>query len=394
MSDTIGVNGLETKTLTELIDELTVAFQTVYGADINLDPNSPDGQIVNILAQEGIDLRELLALINADFDPDQAEGTILDQRVAINNIKRNAGTYSTVDVEIVVDRALSLVGLDSQADTLNPNIPNLYTGKDNAGNLYYLLESQAPASAGTYTYAFRAASIGAVIIPASSVTTASTIIAGVVSINNPNPATVQGSNEETDTELKIRRRKSTANSSVGLDDSVEGALAALPGVIQALVVDNPEDTTDAFGTPAHTMWAIVDGGTPSQIAQVIYAKRSLGCGMRGSETYDIPRTLGRFFTAKWDIPNNVNLWIHFTLSLPGGTVDSTFIKNQIVNNVFWELGNDAVNDIISGYVRTINPNYRVTAVLLSDDNVTFTEIVATTSPRNRFVNAASRIVIT
>lgn len=393
-SDTIGVNGLETKSLNDLIAELTAAFQSIYGSDINLDPNSPDGQIVNIVAQEGTDLRELITLVNADFDPDQAEGIVLDQRVAINNIKRQAGTYSTVDISIVTDRALTLVGLDSQINNPTPTVTNLYTAKDNAGNLYYLITSQSPSGAGTYVYSFRAATLGAVDIPSNTVNTPQTIIAGVVSINNPNPATELGVNEESDSALKIRRRLSTANSSVGLDDSVEGALLAVSGVTQALVVDNPLDVTDGFGTGPHTMWAIVDGGAPVDIAQVIFAKRSLGCNMRGSQSYAIPRTLGRFFTAYWDVPNNVNLYIKFTMTLPGGTVDPTYIKNQIVNNVFWELGSDAVNDVITSFVRSLNPAYRITSVLLSTDNVTYTEIVSSSSPQNRFVNAVARITIT
>jgi uncharacterized phage protein gp47/JayE len=122
MSDSFGVTGLTTKTLNELIAELENDFQNIYGSDINTDPNSPDGQLLNILAQQGVDLRELLTLINANFDPDQAEGTVLDQRVGINGIERLAGSYTKVEIEVTATAAGTLVGLDAQSDELNPTV--------------------------------------------------------------------------------------------------------------------------------------------------------------------------------------------------------------------------------------------------------------------------------
>jgi uncharacterized phage protein gp47/JayE len=74
MPDTFDRTGLTVKTLTEIRDEKEVDYKSIYGNDINVDPNSPDGQIINIEAQGAIDLREVLSQINAGFDPDEAEG--------------------------------------------------------------------------------------------------------------------------------------------------------------------------------------------------------------------------------------------------------------------------------------------------------------------------------
>lgn len=393
MPDTIGLNGLETKSLTTLVAELSTSLQTVYGSDINIDSNSPDGQLINIIAQEGVDLRELITLVNADFDPDQAEGAILDQRLAINNVKRSAGTFSSVDISIITDRSISFIGLDTSVNDVSPAVVGLYTVKDSAGNLCYLRDSFVSGSSGTFVKEFRAGSLGAVLIPASTMTTPVTILPGVLSVNNPNPATTIGSDEETDSAVKIRRRKSIAASSVGLLGSVEGALTLLSGVTAAFVSENYTGSTDAYGTPGHTIWAIVEGGTSADIAQVLYAKKSLGCDMRGDVSYSVPRTLSRVFIAKFDRPINVNLYIKFTLTYPNGVFDTSYIKTQIVNNVFWDIGQDAVNDVITTYVRTINSNYRVTSCVLSLDGITYSEIITSSSPQNRFVNAVSRISI-
>ena len=70
MPDAFDETGLTTKTLTEIIEELEDDYKDIYGDDINIDQNSADGQIINIQAQEGVDLRELLSSINNGFDPD------------------------------------------------------------------------------------------------------------------------------------------------------------------------------------------------------------------------------------------------------------------------------------------------------------------------------------
>ena len=126
MPDQFDAQGLQIKSLEELRAELVAAFQAIYGDDINVDPNSQDGQQINIFAQAGVDLREVLQQINAGFDPDQAIGRILDQRVVFNGIRRNGGTYTLTPVEITTDQALNLVGLDDQSNELNPTVSNLY----------------------------------------------------------------------------------------------------------------------------------------------------------------------------------------------------------------------------------------------------------------------------
>lgn len=60
MPDIIDENGLQVKTFDEILQELKDGLRAIYGNDINLDQNSPDGQMVGIIAQVATDLRELL----------------------------------------------------------------------------------------------------------------------------------------------------------------------------------------------------------------------------------------------------------------------------------------------------------------------------------------------
>lgn len=394
MPDTFDSTGLTTKTLTELRDELILALQAIYGEDINVDQNSPDGQIVNLFAQAGVDLREILKQINAGFDPDQASGRVLDQRVVINGIRRNFGTYTFQDVEITTDQALNLVGLDDQAAELTPTVSDLYTVKDDAGVEFYLLASIAIGAAGTQALSFRAAALGQVEVQLNTITTPVTIIAGVTDINNPSAPDSVGTNEERDAQLKDRRRSSVSIPALGFLDSLEASLNDLEGVTTAIVKENDTNATDSDGTEAHTIWAIVEGGADADIGQIIYVKKTAGCGMRGAETVDVPRPNGSTYEARFDRPVSQDLWIRFSLQLiGGGVIDEDNVKLQIVEGVIWDIGGDAASDDLIDFLKDINPNYRITGMEISDDDITYVEVVSPTSPQHRFVNDVARITI-
>lgn len=394
MPDLLNEDGLQTKTLEELRAELVSDFQAIYGIDINVDPNSQDGQQINIYAQGGVDLREVLEQINANFDPDQAFGRVLDQRVAINGLERNGGTYTFTPVNITTDDALNLIGLDDQSDELNPTVANLYTIKDDAGTEFYLLDSVSIVGAGVQALTFRAAAIGKVEIQINTITNPVTVIAGVTDINNPSGALSIGEDEESDPNLKVRRRASVALPSEGYLDGIEAALNNLDGVSTALVNENDTNVTDSDGTLSHHIWAIVEGGDDTEIGTILYKKKSSGSGMRGAEVVPITRSNNRIYNAKFDRPGSEDLWIRFAIELiGGGVIDEDNLKEQIVEGIIWKISGDAGGDDVTDFLKGINDQYRVTGMQISDDDITYLEVVSVSSPQNRFVNDVSRITI-
>ena len=177
-------------------------------------------------------------------------------------------------------------------------------------------------------------------------------------------------------------------------DGIEAALANLDGVSVARVYENDTNATDSDGTPAHTIWCIVEGGDPDEIGEVIYKKKSSGSGMRGAQTVEIDRPNNRTFEAKYDIPGTEDLYIRFSIQLiGGGFIDEDAIKEDIVNGVIWEIGSDAGADDVVDFVKGLNSQYRITGMELSDDDITYTEVVAISSSQNRFLNDVSRITI-
>ena len=119
MPNLIDQTGITIQTLPQIIDEILNGtadypgmFQ-IYGANINVNPNSPDGQMIAIVAQAKLDMLEFIAQVFASFDPDQAIGVVLDQRCSINGVAREAGTYTITPVTVTVDRAVTAGRFDT-----------------------------------------------------------------------------------------------------------------------------------------------------------------------------------------------------------------------------------------------------------------------------------------
>lgn len=396
MPDIFDANGLQVKTRNEIVDDLNAAFRTIYGTDINVDQNSPDGQLIGILAQAAVDLREMLVAVNAGFDPDRAPGVILDERVTINNIARKGGTYTMQPIRLVTDRTVLLQGLDSMFN--DPNGVG-YTVQDDAGNKFILIDS-ITLTAGTNDLTFRAQQIGRVETTVNTITTPVTIVLGVTSINNPSGALEIGQNEETQPELRIRRQRSVANGSAGYLNGLEGVIFGIDGVTDVKVYENYSDDTDADGIPPHCIWVIVEGGANSDIALAIYGRKSYGCDMLGAVSVNIVTPNGKIFIAKFDRPAAENLYIRYDIqpTIGSAVFDTALLKQYLVDNLEYKIGQFAVTNTITAFATASIDAYggggAPVNLEISKDGVTYTDYLETSFLKNQFVLDVTRIAIT
>lgn len=393
MNDVLDETGLTVKTLPEITADLQAGYRKVYGDDINLDSDTPDGQIIGIQAQEGVDLREVLRDIYTARDPDQAQGINLDVLCALNGVKRAGGTFTVTPVSITVDRSVTLKGLDAASESID--VPaGVYTVKDDAGTQFALIDTVTIA-AGTHSLPFRAVTLGAVQVTIGTITTPVTAQAGVTAINNSASVTTQGVDEESDAALRIRRERSVAGPSQGYTDSIEAAVLEVAGVTACICEENVTDVTDSRGIPPHSIWVIVEGGADTDIANAIYATRSAGSGMKGTEIVDVVRPNGRTMEIKFDRSGTEDLYARFSIVvIGGGTIDTDNLKALIVQNVTYEIGEDASGDRITCYLKTLNQKYQITGMQLSLDGLTWAEVVSLASNMNQFELAVARITIT
>jgi uncharacterized phage protein gp47/JayE len=390
----IGPNGISIDTPAETRDKFlngTAAYPgmyQIYGPDINVGPNAPDGQMIDIGVQFTQDMLEFIQQVFTGFDPDQAVGRVLDQRCAINGVQRKAGTRTITPISVTTTQALTLTGYND--DPVNP-----FTVSDSTGTLYQLITTYAFGGPATQSLQFQAKDLGATTPTLNSITTIVTITLGVSAVNTPSAATTIGTNEESDYALRIRRAKSVALPSQGFYDGLYGALVDLDGVTSVNLLENITNSTDANGIPGHSIWAIVEGGANTDIAQAIYIKRNAGCGMKGSVSVNVTQVDGSVFAVQFDRPTAETLWISMDVHAVTGAVDTAYIKAQLLAQLSYRIGQTSVVSDIVALVQSIAPNAAISNAEVSNDNVTYvSDFLDTTGVNYQFALADARITIT
>jgi hypothetical protein len=393
MPNAITPTGIETATQAELVAQFTAAFQTIYGADINLDSSSPDGQMMMIFIQSVLDLEDLITQVYNQFDPDNAIGVVLDQRVAINGIQRQAGTFTIINITVATSQSVNLYGLDQ---TVQP----VFTVSDNTGNQFELVTTHLGFNpgAGGSALVFQAAVPGAFSPAPNSITVPVTIILGVTSVNNPTAATSVGINEETDAALKVRRQQSVSLASQGYLSGLLAALKNLTGMVAAFVYENNTNSVNTDGVPGHSIWVIVSGtAAAADIAQAIYTKRNAGCGMYGTTTYIITQADGSLFTVSWDGVVTENLFVKFNVSSINGigVPNIAAIRAGLVSSLIPGVAEEVNINELATLVQAIDPNSLVTSAGFdTSSGGSFADNVLTPSAKNKqFAVSAPNIII-
>ena len=350
--DLLDANGLQLKSYDQILSELQDDMRSIYGNDINVESNSPDGQMLNIITQSATDVREIVQRIYDILDIDNATGINLDRAVALIGITRKKGTRTVTPITVTTSAACTLVGINQ--DEINP-----YTVQDNAGNKWNLQNTHYFSGANAASLSFQAELIGKQETTPNTITTPVTIVLGVSSINNPTTATVVGEDEETDFELRSRAKRSIMLAAVGFVDSLYAGLISLDGMSSVRVLENTTNTTDANGTSPHSIHVITAGSASNaSIADVIMRKRSGGCGMDGDITVTKINADGSPIDIKWSTVTAQYLFTFASLSSLDGVNQPKYdlIKTNLPTTYVPEIG------------AAVTTNQLVTAITSIDSN--------------------------
>lgn len=392
MPNSIDATGLQIKTKAEILSDLLngetgyPGLYSIYGSNINVGSNAPDGQLLQLIAQVCTDMQELIAGVNAGFDPDQAVGTTLDDRCAINGVVRQGATYTLQNIDVTVTVALTLPGLD----TSNP-----FTVADSNGNQFFLETSFSFSTAGTHSLQFRASTIGPVLTTIGTITNVVTPQTGVATVNNSVAASIIGQAQESDAALRIRRAASVSLPSRGFLEGLEGALLDIENVKQAIVLENVTNSTDANGIPGHSIWCIVDAPSTANadIANAIYVKRNAGCGMKGAIDVPIVQIDGSTFDILFDNPTPVLIYINLSIAAVTGSVDPVYIRQQLLKLLTYKIGQIADVTTIVALIKQISPNAVVTNEGVSLTNSGYTSTLTPATVNDIFVPSSTHVII-
>jgi uncharacterized phage protein gp47/JayE len=218
--------------------------------------------------------------------------------------------------------------------------------------------------AGVVTVTVIAEAAGAITAPAGTRTVMDTPIYGWQTANNPSAA-LPGRDAETDPDLRIRRRASTATPGQAIVDSVYSNIANLPGVVQARVYENDTGDSDPVtGQPPHSLYTVVTGGDAQAIGEVLWLKKSGGVSLVGNTNVVVTDSQGVPHTLRFSRPVPVAVFITVNLKkLPGYPSDGADrIKAALVEHGKTLMIGD---DVINGRLYTpanATPGHSITSI--------------------------------
>jgi uncharacterized phage protein gp47/JayE len=387
MSLTFTVDGLEIQTFDEIYAELVTGYQAIYGADINLDPDSPDGQRIGIEAKLELDAQAFALALYNQFDPDFATGESLNKIIKWSGVTRQPASRSQVDITVTVDRVLDL--------------PDGYAVSDDLDQTW-ITTALTSCTVGANTVTFVSEDFGAVEAEAGTITVPVDIIIGVVSVTNAAAATV-GVDEESDGALRIRRNNSLSTPATSTVGGLYAAIGNLPGVTDLAVYENTADTTDVTrDLSAHSIWCIVEGGVASDIIETIAKNKTGGAGIKGSvlgtytETLTKPdgTTIDLAHDMAFDRPTEIPIYITLTVEgLNGAAVNVTAIKAALAA---LDLGIAETLSASSLYatVYAAATGFAASLLEISDDDITYTDDYLTPAADEVYTIAVADITVT
>lgn len=305
----------------ELQGELSRALNL---SDLNFDIETPQGQLVNLLALRDARIdQELVDVFNAGA-LNTAQGAQLDGLLQIFRVFRRPASSSTAVV-----RFTGAAGTSVPASTQLRSVD---------GDLF------ATASVGTIAagessvdIAVEALETGPTGVVAGSIDELVTGVPGISSVTNPTDGVI-GRGVETDAQFRNRYIMTAAINSLGSIDAVRAAVIAVEGVTSCVVRDNPTATAITVGVTQiapYSMLVIVEGGDTSAIGAAILGRKPAGTPTVGAIEAQVSIATGVTetvrFTRVTPTPITATLQIATTAEYPAS--NSEAIRNALVEFV-------------------------------------------------------------
>lgn len=339
--------GYVADTFNDIFNQFISGLKSIYGDDILVDPDDPDGQLAGILAQMRADIEGTILTIYQANDPDNATGAWLEQKVAYAGLERRTAQYSY----------LRDVVLTGTAGTLIKSGAIL---RDDSGIQWVSQTDVTLDDSGSCVQDFRSQTLGQYQVVANISLTIMTVIAGWQTATTQYASEI-GLEEETDPQLLARFYRSRSKPAVNCVDGTVADIYALPDVSEVVALENMSDSIDSNGVNGHTVNYIVDGGDNTQIGRAIYSNWP-GTGLQGGISVPITRYSGSSVDIQFDRPDPVDIVTAITVGRRKNftSVDTEQIVSQVIGMVF-SIGesvyqadiSDVVNQTSGVYVKSI-----------------------------------------
>lgn len=310
----------------EVAQDWVNAFKETGRPDLNTDPETPQGQLIDSQTAAIHQKDTELAFLANQFNPQTASGRWQDALAKIYFLSRKPAINSTA--------VCTLTGMNGTTVTAGVLIRSSYDS-----TLWILNKDAVIGENGTVTAVFTCQTEGAIQAGAGTLTQIVTTTPGWDAVTNAQTAEV-GQLAESQAAFENRRYQSVALNGRSTTAAVYARVADLKNVIATYVTDNKTNVNksiDGYTLKPHSIYIAVIGGDNSDIAKAIYNSVSAGCDYNGNTTVNVTdENTNAVESVTFMRPSQLPLYVKVTIQDDGNLPDGyeSIIKEAVYNNFY------------------------------------------------------------
>lgn len=441
---TIGVDrgvtptGFIAPTLVELKTEVESDWLSEFGANTDLDPNQPDGQLIGIFTDRVAELWEMAQGVYSAQDPDKAGGQAQDALCAVTGSVRDPASRSTVtltatgtagtvlaigreaSVSVTGDRFRTLAGVTLAAGTARAPTTAYASGvrRTNDARTWLVITSgttsggAGPTGTGqdvtdgtvhwrylgdglaNIDVAAEAVETGPRAAVSGSLSTIETPVSGWSNVVNILDA-VPGEDEESNDALRVKREAELAAAGSSTAPAIRAAVLKVTGVTSCVVFQNTTLLTDVDGRPGKSVEAVVEGGVDVDVAAAIFARVAAGIQPYGTTVDTVTDSQGLNWSVGFSRPTQLTIYVRVDVVKDPLTypVDGDAqIKAAIVaDQANYPIGKDVTSSRVSSKCFQVPGVLDVSLTYIRTSSPAIASTTIPVGPRERAIFDTSRI---
>jgi uncharacterized phage protein gp47/JayE len=268
-------NGVNISSAEEVLANVQESWQSALGQNINLAPETPQGQLMTSQAAMIIDKDTAILDFVNQINPATATGAMQDAIGAIYFIERKPARPSIVNLVCKGLRGTRISGKHEA----NPSF-----ARSENGDIFVCTNGGVIPESRSIELQFESVEKGDILAEAGKVRFIHRALPGWESCYNPMDGT-SGVLAETPSQFEARRKRAIAKNATGSVAAIESRILDIEDVIDCKVFENPTRGERMIGSVSlkpHSVYISVDGGSDRDIGFAIYESKSAGCDMNGN----------------------------------------------------------------------------------------------------------------
>ena len=305
-------DGFFIKRLADIKEEIEQRFRDEFGDEIDLRPQTPEGQVIAIMSEREAAVWELAQAVYDSQNPNKAIGKPLDDVVAITGTTRTPALNSTIDDGVA--RGDDGTILDPGAGDILISV----TGNTNAqfkitGGPYVIDIPDGPTFK-SLPITLVSVATGEIVANAGTLNVIDTPQAGLVSFTNESDATL-GAVIESDPDLKLKRNTELQIAGSATIDAIIAELNARELTTAVIVFQNIKSIVDLDGRPPKSLDIVVLGDDEQDLADAIFKVVGGGNETIGDITKTVIDGEGFEHIIKFSRPTEIEIHIEMDLTV-------------------------------------------------------------------------------